>query len=184
MDKKAPDVRDSLTELMANLGTIGVFMLGEIRVFLKKSWGSSREEFFSAVDKTARNLKRSGKLAVVDIETASTKIKDAWETLDRERNLDWDSFLNDLKQRFKTLGALSRDTLGLCVNQAMELLDKQWTAIGRIGENRVKQAQGHSDEMARILKDRVGDFFETVQKTGKRLDRAWDAAWQEMKKKD
>ncbi len=99
MDKKSPDVKDSISELMGNIGTIGVFMLGEIRVLLKKSWGSSKQEFRTAVDQAATNLQRSGKLAVSDIETASTKIKDAWETLDKERNLDWDSFIADLKQR-------------------------------------------------------------------------------------
>ena len=93
-------------------------MLGEIRVFLKNSWGASREEFLAAVDKTATNLKRSGKMAVGDIETASAKIKDAWEILDRERNLDWDNFINDLKLKLKKLGALSKDTVGLCLNQA------------------------------------------------------------------
>ena len=184
MEKKTPDVRDSVTELIGNIGTIGVFMLGEIRVFLKNSWGASREEFFAAVDKTATNLKRSGKMAVGDIETASAKIKDAWEILDRERNLDWDNIINNLKPKLKKLGALSKDTLGLCLNQAKELLDKKWTAFGRIGEERVKQAQDHSDELTGVLKTRLGSLLETARKTGKKLDRALDAAWNEMKKKD
>ena len=184
MEKKPPDIRDSITELIGNIGTIGVFMLGEIRVFLKNSWGASREEFFAAVDKTATNLKRSGKMAIGDIETASAKIKDAWEILDREKDLDWDNFINDLKQKLKILGTLTKDTIGLCLNQARELLDKKWTAFGRIGEDRVKQAQEQSDEIAEVLKTRLGSLFETARKTGKKLDRALNTAWNEMKKKD
>ncbi|MCX5872904.1 MAG: hypothetical protein NTY51_06680 [Deltaproteobacteria bacterium] len=184
MEKKPADVRDSIAEMMENIGTIGVFMLGEIRVFLKKSWGASKEDFFSAVDQTAKTLKRSGKMAVGDIETASAKIKDAWELLDRERNLDWDNFITDLKQRLKTIGALSKDTFGLCVNQAREVLDKQWTVLGRIGEDRVKQVQEHSGQMTEVIKTHFGGLMETVQKTGKKLDRALDAAWNEIKRKD
>ncbi|MGC8604028.1 MAG: hypothetical protein ACP5VS_10095 [Desulfomonilaceae bacterium] len=184
MEKKPPDVRDSITELIGNIGTVGVFMLGEIRVFLKNSWGASKEEFLAAVDKTATNLKRSGKMAVSDIEIASAKIKDAWEILDQERNLDWDSFLFDLKQKLKKLGELSKDTLGLCLNQAKELLDKKWTAFGRIGEDRLKQAQENSEEIAKILKTRVGALIQKARKKGKRFDQALGAAWNEMKKKD
>ncbi len=184
MEKKPPDVRDSIAELMGNIGTVGVFMLGEIRVFLKNSWGASKEEFLAAVDKTTTNLKRSGQMAVGDIEMASAKIKDAWEILDRERNLDWDNFITDLKQRLKILGSVSKDTFELCLNQAKELIDKKWTAFGRLGEDRVKQAHEHSDEIAEALKTRLGSLLETARKTGKKLDRALDAAWNEMKKKD
>ncbi|MFH0958044.1 MAG: hypothetical protein V1897_04995 [Pseudomonadota bacterium] len=184
MDKKSPDVRDSISELMGNIGTIGVFMLGEIRVLLKKSWGSSRQEFWSAVDQAATNLKRSGKLAASDIETASTKIKEAWETLDQERNLDWDSFIADLKQRLKLLGYVSKDVFSLCVKQTWELLDKQWTAFGRIGEQSLKQVQGQSGEIAKTVKEGLDSLLSNVQKTGKKLDKAFDAAWNEIKKKD
>ena len=38
-------------------------MLGEARVFLTKSWGASREEFYIAVDQVSRTMKQSGKLA-------------------------------------------------------------------------------------------------------------------------
>ncbi len=184
MEKKPPDVRDYITELIGNVGTVGVFMLGEIRVLLKNSWGASKEEFLAAVDKAATNLKRSGRMAVGDIEIASAKIKDAWDTLDRERDLDWDNFISDFKQRLKKLGELSKETFGLCLNQAKELLDKKWTAFGRIGEDRVKQAQEQSDEIAEVLKTRLGSLFETARKTGKKLDRALNTAWNEMKKKD
>jgi hypothetical protein len=184
MDKKSPDVKDSISELMGNIGTIGVFMLGEIRVLLKKSWGSSRQEFRTAVDQAATNLKRSGKLAVSDIETASTKIKDAWETLDKERNLDWDSFISDLKQRLKLMGSVSKEAFSLCVKQAWEVLDKQWTAFGRIGEDRFKKAQEQSGEIAKTVKDGLDSFLNNVQKTGRKLDKALDAAWNEIKKKD
>jgi hypothetical protein len=184
MDRKSSDVKDSISELMANIGTVGIFMLGEIRVLLKKSWGSSRQEFRAAVDQAATNLKRSGKLAVSDIETASIKIKDAWETLDREKNLDWESFIKDLKERLTLLGSVSREALGLCVKQTGEVLDKQWTAFGRIGEERVKQAQEQSGEIAKIVKDGLDSLLDNVQRTGRKLDKALDAAWKEIKKKD
>lgn len=184
MEKKTPDVRDSISELVGNIGTVGIFMLGEIRVLLKKSWGSSREEFRAAVDQAAINLKRSGNLAMGDIETASTKIKDAWDTLDKERNIDWDSFLGDLKHRLKLIGEVGRDAINLCVKQTGEVLDKKWTAFGRIGEEHVRHAQEQSGEIAKVVKDGLGNLLDNVQKTGKKLDNALDAAWNEIKKKD
>ena len=34
------DVKDAITELVDNLGTVGVFMLGETRALLRRSWGA------------------------------------------------------------------------------------------------------------------------------------------------
>lgn len=184
MEKKGPDIKESVVELMENLGTIGVFMLGEARAFLRRSWGASREEFFSAVDQASKTMKQSGKMAVSDIERASEKIKQSWELLDKEKDLDWDSFLTDLKTRLKEIGNISKETFDLCVNQTKEVLDKQWTAIGRVGEDQVKEAQKHTEQMARVFKDQWGVFWETMQKTGKKIDRAVEAAWEEIKKKD
>ena len=49
------DVKDAITELVDNLGTVGVFMLGETRALLRRSWGASRQEFMAAVDQAAEN---------------------------------------------------------------------------------------------------------------------------------
>ena len=48
------DVKDAITELVDNLGTVGVFMLGETRALLRRSWGTSRQEFMAAVDQAAK----------------------------------------------------------------------------------------------------------------------------------
>ncbi len=184
MEKKAPDVKESIVELMTNLGTIGVFMLGESRAFLRKSWGASREEFFAAIDQVSKTMKQSGKMAVDDIERAAEKIKESWEILDKEKDLDWDNFLTDLKNRLKAIGDITKETFDLCVNQTKEVLDKQWSAVGRIGEDHVKEAQKHTDQMAKIFKEQWGVFCDTMQKTGKKIDRAVEAAWEEIKKKD
>jgi hypothetical protein len=184
MEKKSPDIKESVAELMDNLGTVGVFMLGEIRAFLRKSWGASREEFFAAVDQTARTMKRSGKTAVEDVERAAEQIKAAWTLLDQERNLEWDGFLKELTSRLSKIGDVTRETFDLCVNQAKEALDKQWTAIGRLGEDHLKTAQNLTEMMAKSFKSQWSVFWDAMQKTGQKIDRAVDAAWQELKKKE
>lgn len=184
MSEKPKDVKEAIVELMENLGTIGAFMLGECRAFLRKSWGASRAEFSAAVDQTARTMKQSGKMAAEEIDRSARKIKDSWELLDKERNLDWDSFLNDLKSRLKTMTDVTQETFDLCVNQAKNTLDKQWTAVGRLGEEQLKALQGHSEDMANAFKQQWGVFLEYMEKTGKKIDRAVEAAWEELKKKD
>jgi hypothetical protein len=184
MDKTRANIRESLAELTENLGTIGVFMLGEARVFLRKSWGASREEFYVAIDQVSRTMKQSGKLAAADIDRAADKIKQSWGLLDQEKDLEWDNFLSDLKNRLIALGEISKETFDLCVNQASQVLDKQWTAFGRVGEDQLKQAQEHITHTASALKSQWGVFLETMGKTGNRIDRAVDAAWKEIKKKD
>ena len=52
------NVRDAVNELLNNLGTIGQFMLSETRSMLQKGWGGSREEFFDAVNRTAKSMKQ------------------------------------------------------------------------------------------------------------------------------
>ncbi len=182
MDKKPADVKEAVAELVANLGTVGLFMLGESRAFLRKTWGASREEFMAAVDRTAQTMKRSGELAVEDVERAADRIKQSWELLDSEKKLDWDRFLEDLTARLKTLGDVSKDTFDLCVNQAKETLDKQWTAFGRLGEEQIKAFQSQSEQMAKAFKQQWEVFYDNMEKTGKKVERAVDAAWRELKK--
>jgi hypothetical protein len=183
MDEKKPDVKEAIAELMDNLGAIGVFMLGEVRAFLRKSWGTSREEFMQAVDKTARTMKQSGKMAAEDIERAASQIKESWSVLNQERNLEWDSFLGELTSRLSTLSDVSRDTFDLCVNQARDAVIKQWIAMGRLGEDQLKTVQNITEMMAKSFKGQWGSFRDTLEKTGKKVDRAMEAALRELRKK-
>lgn len=180
----SPDVKETIVELIENLGTVGSFMLSESRAFLRRSWGASREEFMAAVDQIARNMKKSGKIAVQDVETAAEKIKQSWELLDREKNLDWDSFLAEIKTRLSSMEKISHETFDLAVNQAKDALDKQWTAVGRLGEEQLRALQNQSELMAKVVKSQWEVFWSHMEKTGKRMDRALDAAWEEWKKKD
>jgi hypothetical protein len=178
------EVREEVRRLLDNLGTIGTFMLGEMRVFLRRSWGASREEFFAALDQVTRTMKESGKWAVDDIQRAAEQIKKNWALLDRERSLDWDEFLADIKTRLKTVGEITQDTFNRTVEQAGKALDKQWEKTGRIGEEQVEVLKKHSEEMAKVFKAQWGVFWGTMEKTGKKIDRAVNAAWEELKKKD
>jgi hypothetical protein len=184
MAEKPDNVKEAVADLIENLGTIGLFMLSEARAFLRKSWGSSREDFFDAVDKAARTMKQSGQIAASDIERTADRIKQSWELLDKEKNLDWDAFLNDLTQRLRTMGDVSRETFDLCVNQAKDALDKQWTAMGRLGEDQLKAVQTHTEEMSKAFKDQWSVFWDTMESTGKKVDRAVNAAWEELRKKE
>jgi hypothetical protein len=182
MDKNDQGVREAVSELADNLGTIGVFMLGETRAFLTKSWGASREEFFVAVDQISKTMKQSGKMAVDDIDRAADKVKQSWDLLIEENGLDWDAFFNELKNRLAALGTVSKDTFDVCVDQAAETLDKQWTSCGRVGEDQVKYAQEQLGYMSSSVKSQWDVVWETMQKTGDKIDRAIDAAWEEIKK--
>ncbi|MBI4964367.1 MAG: hypothetical protein HY913_13905 [Desulfomonile tiedjei] len=180
----SPDAKETIAKLMENLGTIGAFMLSEARAFLRKSWGASREEFMAAVDHIARNMKASGKMASEDIEAAAEQIKKSWELLDKEKDLDWDNFLNEIKTRLNTIGTITEETFNLVVSQAKDVLDRQWTAMGRLGEGQLKAFQGQSEQMAKIMRCQWGVFRDSMEKTGKRIDRALDAAWEAWKRKD
>ena len=184
MNEKKPDVKEAVADLLENLGTVGVFMLGEMRAFLRKSWGASREEFLAAVDQTARTMRQSGQMAAADIETAATQIKQSWALLNQERDLEWDDFLKDLTSRLGTLGEVSRETFDLCINQSKQALDKRWSAMGRLGEEQLKVVEAMTDTMAKAFESQWQVFWDTLQKTGKKVDRAVDAAWTEMRKKE
>jgi hypothetical protein len=182
--KQSPDVKETIVELMENLGTVGSFMLSEARAFLRRSWGASREEFSASIDQVARNMKQSGKIATQDIEAAAEKIKQSWELLDKEKNLDWDKFLAEIKTRLGAMQQISQESFDLAVNQAKDVLDKQWTAMGRLGEEQLRAFQTQSELMAKAMKSQWEVFWNFMDKTGKRLDRSLDAAWEEWKKKD
>lgn len=174
----------SVSELMDNLSTIGLFMLGEVRSFLRKSWGASREEFMAAVDQVAKSMKQSGKMATGDIERAVDEIKANWKLLDQESSLEWETFFDEVKTRLKTIGDVSRETFDLTVDQAKRSLDRQWSATGRLGEDQLKGFRDNSAKMAEAMQGQWNVFWDTMEKTGKRVDRAMQAAMDELKKKE
>lgn len=174
----------SVSELMDNLSTVGLFMLGEVRSFLRKSWGASREEFMAALDQVAKSTKQSGKLASGDIERAVDEIKRNWKILDKESSLEWETFFEEVKTRLKTMGDISRETYDLTVDQAKRSLDRQWTATGRLGDEQLKGFRDHSAQMAKALQGQWKVFWDTMEKTGKKVDRAMQAAMEELKKNE
>ncbi len=181
---ESKEVREAIEDLLNNLGTIGTFMLGEMGVFMRRSWGASKEEFFAALDQTARTMKQSGKWAVEDVQRAAEQIKKNWALLDRERSLEREEFLGDLKTRLKTVGEITQDAFDRSVEQAKKTLDNQWAKTGRIGAEQAEALQKHSEEMAQSFKEQWSVFREHMEKTGKKIDRAVNAAWEELKKKD
>lgn len=177
-------VKDAIFQLTENLGTIGQFMLGEVRAFLRKSRGATREEFMAAVDQIARSMKQSGKLAIGDIERAASEIKKNWKLLDDERKLEWETFLTEVKSRLQKIGEVSQDTFNIAVDHAKKTIDKQWSATGRVGEEQVKAFQENTEKMAEALRGQWSVFRETMERTGKKIDKAVHAAWEELRKKE
>ncbi len=176
-------VKDSINELADNLGTLGLFMVGEVRAFMRKSWGASRDEFMAALDQVAKSMKHSGKWAAQDIERAVEQIKKNWEALDKQGSLEWETFLNEVNSRLKTIGDVSKETFDQAADFAKKSLDRHWEAVGRPGEEHIQKVREHSDKMAEAFKDQWGVFRDTMEKTGKKIDRAIEAAWEELKKK-
>lgn len=177
-------VRETVEELVDNLGTIGLFMFGEGRSLLRKSWGASREEFMTAVDQAARSMRQSGKMAVEDIDHAVNQIKGNWHLLDNQSRQEWEVFLNEVTTRLKTMSTISQETFDLTINQAKKSLDKQWDATGRVGEEQLQLVQRHTEEMAAAFRKQWGVFVDQMEHTGKKVDRAIQAAWEELKKSE
>jgi hypothetical protein len=184
MDDRTSNVKEAIVELLDNLGTIGLFMLAEARSFLRKSWGASREEFVAAVDKAARTMKQSGKIAAEDVERTADKIKQSWELLNSEKDMDWDNFQKELTSRLRTMGDVTRETFDLCVNQARDVLDKQFKTAARLGDEQFQALRKQTEQMAEAVKSQWQTFSDHMEKTGKRIDRAMEAAWEEFKKKE
>lgn len=177
-------LRDSISELKENLGTIGLFMVAEVRSFLRKSWTGSREEFMAALDQVTRSLKQSGKLAAEDIERAAADIRKNWELLDAQRNLEWEVFLNDVKSRLSLIGDVSRETFDQAVDFAQKRLVSQWEAAGRPGEDLLASVQSYAEKMGGSLKEQAGLFKGALTETGKKIERTLQAALDELRKKD
>ena len=136
------------------------------------------------MDQTARTMKQSGKMAAEDIERAAEKIKASWDVLNKEKNVDWDTFLQEVRTRLERLGAITRETFESSVNQAKDVLDKQWSATGRVGEEQLNSVRKQSEEMAEAFKKQWDVVRDKLQDASKRIDRAIEAAWEELKKKE
>jgi DNA anti-recombination protein RmuC len=129
-------------------------------------------------------MRQSGRWAADDVRRAAEQIRDNLELLDRWRDLDRDAFLDDVKSRLNTLGEITRETYDRAIEQSRKVLDKQWEKTGRIGEEHLEALQKHSEALATSLKEQWGVFWDHMEKTGKKIDRAVNAAWEELKKKD
>lgn len=178
------NTRETIVELIDNLGAIGLFMLGETRSLFRKSWGASKEEFVAAVEQTARNMKKSAKWAVEDVERSAAKLRESWDLLDSQRKGDWEQFVAELKGRLDAIGNISEETFIFCVDKTRDALEKQWAAMGLIGEEQAQVWRTQAENMARSFKQQWSVFRDTMEKTEKRIDRAIDAAWEELKKRD
>jgi hypothetical protein len=178
------DIKDSLSELADNLGTVGLFMLGEVRSFLKKSWGASKDEFIDAVDQVTKSMKQSGKLALDDIDRAADRLKADWDKLYGVSGLEWDTFFNEMKNRLDKMGDITEETFDLAVEQAKKALDAHWSAVGRVGEDQLRTFQKYSEEIAKAVRGQWSTFWDQMEKTGKKVDRAMQAARDELKKEE
>jgi len=94
-------------------------------------------------------MNESRKWALEDIQRAVEQIKKNWALLDRERNLDWDEFIADLKTRLKTVGEITQDSFDRSVEQAKKTLDRQWAKTGGAGEEQIEAIHRHSEEMTK-----------------------------------
>ncbi len=175
-------IREEMRQLMDNLSTVGLFMLGEVRSALNKGWGGSREEFTATVDRVANNMKQSSKIAAEDVERAAERIKKNWKVLDEQNAQEWQVFLDEMKNRLNAIGELSRETFDLSVEQTKKTLDRQWTSTGRLGDEQLKTIEKQTANMAELFKGQWNTFRDQMEKTGKRVDRALNAAWEELKK--
>ncbi len=181
-NSESGNIKDSVSELLQNLGTLGLFMLSETRSFLRKTRGASREEFVAALDQIARKMKQSGKIAAEDVDRAAEKIKASWDILKKEKNPEWDAFLTEVKSKLAHVGEITREVFEAGVNQAKESFDKKRAATG-LDDEQSRSFRKESEEMAERLKKEWGQVSEKMRETGKKIDRAIQAALTELKKK-
>ncbi len=181
-NSESGNIKDSVSELLQNLGTVGLFMLSETRSFLRKTRGASREEFMAALDQTARKMKQSGKIAAEDIDRAAEKIKASWEILKKEKNPEWEAFLTEVKSKLARVGEITREVYEAGVNQAKESFDKKRAATG-LDDEQFKSFRKESEEMAEKLKKEWGKVGEKLREASKKMDRAIEAALRELKTK-
>ncbi len=183
MDDKS-NVRDAFSQLLDSLGMIGAFMLTEVWSLLRKSWGGSREEFLAALDKVKKNMIQSGKWAAEDIEKTSQRILQSWDLLNDQKDAESKAFFSETRERLEKFGSITRENFDASVNAARETLDSQWKAMGKLGEDQIRIIQDQTSHWADALKGQWDVVKDNLEKTGQKVDRAINAALDELKKKD
>ncbi len=174
--------KETIAELLDSLGTVGLFMLGEVRAALRKG-ASSKEEFMEALDKTVRVMRQSGKVAIEDIERAAGKIRGSWDVINAQSNEDWNAFLEEVKSRMQKLGDVTLETFEICVDFGKKRVYDSWEATGRLGEEQLKFVEKQTQDMAGFLTSNWGTFYAHLQDAGDRVERSFNAAWEELRKK-
>lgn len=177
-------VKEAVSELMDNLGTVGSFMLGETRALLHRTRNASREEFMAALDRSVKNMKESGKWARDDIERAAEQIRGNWRLVNEDAERDREAFMARLSENMKKMGEITEDTFDLAVNQTKEALDRYWTATGRLGDAQLEEMRKRYERMAEEFKKNRETFRESLKKSGDKFERAVRAAWTELTKPD
>jgi hypothetical protein len=167
-----------------NLGMIGAFMLNESWHVLKNSWGKSREDFWEALDKSKETMIKSGKWAMTDIERAYGELHKSWDLLNAQKEQERDSFLNELKERLSKYSDISWEIYENAVNNARETIDRQWEQFHKMGNEQMTVVKEQTATWANMFKDHWDTFRTQMDKTGKKVDKAVNAAWDELKKKD
>ncbi len=179
---EAQNIRNSIAELISDLGSVGVLMLSEVRASLEHGLNASQADFRATVDRVAESMKQSRDLAAEDIDKASERIKANWELLQKENTEEWERFLAELETRLKAMDSLSRDTFNLAVDQAKRTVERQWEATGKLGESQLQFFEARTEAMADAFKQNRDAVLEKLQKTTDRFDRAIRAALEELKK--
>jgi hypothetical protein len=70
------------------------------------------------------------------------------------------------------------------VDFAQKRLVSQWDAAGRPGEELLSSVQSYAEKMGGALKEQAGLFTGVITETGKKIERALQAALDELRKKD
>ncbi len=166
-------VKETVSELMDSLLTIGRFNVNEIRAFLRKMPGGSWDQVRTAVDALAKSMRESGKWAVGDVERAAGRIKDS---------IEWEDFLANVRDQLKNVQEVTKEAFEAAANKAGEAVEKKWQEQGKPGEKHVREVQEKAAQMAETFKKQWGVFQEKREQTEKRLERAIQAAWKELKK--
>ena len=169
-DKK---VKDAVNELMDNLLTIGKFNATEVGAFFKRVQGASWSQMTDAVDKLSKSMKQSGKWAINDVERTAKQIHES---------IEWEKFLKSVRQQLENVSKVTQDVFETAVNRATTTFVETWQQQGKPGEEQIKVFQNKAKDMSEAFKKQWSTVEEQMQKTGSKIDRAMNAAWEELKK--
>ena len=166
-------VKDAVSELMDNLLTIGKFNATEVGAFFKRMQGASWSEMTDAVDKLSKSMRQSGKWAVNDVERTAKQINES---------IEWEKFLSSVRQQLESVNKVTQDVFETAVNKASTTFGETWRQQGKPGEEQVKAFQEKAKDMGEAFKKQWNIVEDQMKKTGSKVDRAVNAAWEELKK--